>query len=184
MNNFVKKLTSVRILAIVNFTILFFSFFSLIFYVFNYYKTEDFNKKIMQDENLSSYKQTFEARFASAYWLAKKEMYKESSILFNNLIAEANDEQKAAIHYNIGNIFFKKGLIINGTNMTVRDEAEYLFQQAKKSYQASLKLSNQHWDARHNLDRILTMLPPDPTPGVGDSDAPGLIMGNIPIGLP
>jgi mxaK protein len=28
------------------------------------------------------------------------------------------------------------------------------------------------------------MLPPDPTPGVGDSDSPGLIMGNIPVGLP
>jgi len=28
------------------------------------------------------------------------------------------------------------------------------------------------------------MLPPDPTPGVGESDSPGLIMGNIPVGLP
>jgi hypothetical protein len=28
------------------------------------------------------------------------------------------------------------------------------------------------------------MLPKDPTPGIGDSDSPGLIMGNIPVGLP
>jgi len=28
------------------------------------------------------------------------------------------------------------------------------------------------------------MLPATPTPGVGESDNPGLIMGNIPIGLP
>jgi len=28
------------------------------------------------------------------------------------------------------------------------------------------------------------MLPSEPTPGIGDSDSPGLIMGNIPVGLP
>jgi mxaK protein len=66
----------------------------------------------------------------------------------------------------------------------VRDEAEYLFRQAKVAYVASLKLDNSHWGTRHNLDRLLTMLPATPTPGVGESDNPGLIMGNIPIGLP
>jgi len=111
-------------------------------------------------------------------------MFKESTILFNNLLDEANEDQQSAIHYNIGNIFFKRGLIINGTSMTVRDEAEYLLRQAKKAYVQSLKLNNTHWDAKHNLDRLLTMLPGDPTPGVGDSDSPGLIMGNIPVGLP
>lgn len=59
-----------------------------------------------------------------------------------------------------------------------------MFRQAKKAYVQSLKLNNTHWDAKHNLDRLLTMLPGDPTPGVGDSDSPGLIMGNIPVGLP
>jgi hypothetical protein len=34
------------------------------------------------------------------------------------------------------------------------------------------------------MDRVITLLPENPTPGVGDSDSPGLIMGNIPTGLP
>jgi mxaK protein len=34
------------------------------------------------------------------------------------------------------------------------------------------------------LDRILTMLPSTPTPGVGGDEKAGLIMGNIPVGLP
>jgi hypothetical protein len=66
----------------------------------------------------------------------------------------------------------------------VRDEAEYLLRQAKTAYLQSLRFDNSNWGARHNLDRLLTMLPATPTPGVGESDTPGLIMGNIPVGLP
>ena len=128
--------------------------------------------------------QSFEAKFSTAYWLAKNERYKEATLLFNKSINNADNTQKAAIQYNLGNIFFRRGLAINGANMTVRDEAEYLFVQAKTAYQQSLRLDNSFWDARHNMDRILTMLPGTPTPGVGESDTPGLIMGSIPVGLP
>jgi mxaK protein len=160
---------------------------SSIFMAFNFYglfKANQFNQQVLAGDPPESFEQSFEARFSTAYWLAKKEMFKEATILFNNLMKEANEDQKSALQYNIGNIFFKRGLIINGTSMTVRDEVEYLFQQANKAYQQSLKLKPYYWDAKHNLDRLLTMLPPDPTPGIGDSDSPGLIMGNIPVGLP
>lgn len=128
--------------------------------------------------------QSFEAKFSTAFWLAKNERYKEATLLFNKALNSANTTQKAAIQYNLGNIFFRRGLAINGANMTVRDEAEYLFRQAKTAYQQSLRLDNSFWDARHNMDRILTMLPGTPTPGTGESDTPGLIMGSIPVGLP
>ena len=96
----------------------------------------------------------------------------------------ANDNQKSAVQYNIGNISFLRGLAINGTNMTVKAEAEYLVRQAKTAYVNSLKLDNSHWDAKHNLDRVIGMLPGTPTPGVGEGDKAGLIMGNVPVGLP
>lgn len=143
-----------------------------------------FNAAINQANTPKTDRQSFEAKFATAYWLAHNERYKEATLLFNKLLGSANTEQKAAIQYNLGNIFFRRGLIINGANMTVRAEAEYLFRQAKTAYQQSLRLDNTNWGARHNLDRLLTMLPGTPTPGVGESDTPGLIMGNIPVGLP
>jgi len=143
-----------------------------------------FNEAISAGKPPRSDLQSFEAKFATAYWLAKNERYKEATLLFNKALNGANAEQKAAIHYNLGNIFFLRGLIINGTSMTVRDEAEYLLRQAKTAYLQSLRLDNSNWGARHNLDRLLTMLPATPTPGVGESDTPGLIMGNIPVGLP
>jgi len=143
-----------------------------------------FNEAISEGKPPKSDLQSFEAKFATAYWLAKNERYKEATLLFNKALNGATTEQKAAIHYNLGNIFFLRGLIINGTSMTVRDEAEYLLRQAKTAYLQSLRFDNSNWGARHNLDRLLTMLPATPTPGVGESDTPGLIMGNIPVGLP
>ena len=143
-----------------------------------------FNEAISDGKPPKSDLQSFEAKFATAFWLAKNERYKEATLLFNKALNGATTEQKAVIHYNLGNIFFLRGLIINGTSMTVRDEAEYLLRQAKTAYLQSLRFDNLNWGARHNLDRLLTMLPATPTPGVGESDTPGLIMGNIPVGLP
>ena len=143
-----------------------------------------FNQAISDGKPPKTDTQSFEAKFATAYWLAMNERYKEATLLFNKALNNANTEQKAAIHFNLGNIFFRRGLAINGANMTVRDEAEYLLRQAKTAYQQSLRLDNSNWGARHNLDRLLTMLPGTPTPGVGESDTPGLIMGSIPVGLP
>jgi len=143
-----------------------------------------FNQAISDGKPPKTDTQSFEAKFATAYWLAKNERYKEATLLFNKALNNANTEQKAAIHFNLGNIFFRRGLAINAANMTVRDEAEYLLRQAKTAYQQSLRLDNSNWGARHNLDRLLTMLPGTPTPGVGESDTPGLIMGSIPVGLP
>ncbi|MFZ3086779.1 MAG: tetratricopeptide repeat protein [Methylotenera sp.] len=145
---------------------------------------EAFNEAISAGKPPKTDLQSFEAKFSTAYWLAQNERYKEATLLFNKALNGATTEQKAAIQYNLGNIFFRRGLIINGTSMTVRDEAEYLFRQAKTAYQQSLRLNHSNWGARHNLDRLLTMLPGTPTPGVGESDTPGLIMGNIPVGLP
>lgn len=144
-----------------------------------------FNQSVLAGKPPESDQQSFEAKFATALYLAKKERYKESILLFTALMPKAADNnQRSAVQYNIGNISFLRGLAINGTNMTVKAEAEYLVGQAKTAYVSSLKLDNSHWDAKHNLDRVLGMLPGTPTPGVGDGEKAGLIMGNVPVGLP
>ena len=143
-----------------------------------------FNAAVSSGKTPATEQQSFAARFSTAFWLTKNRRFKESTLLFNQLAETATPAQKSAIQYNLGNIFFMRGLAIGGSSMTVRNETEYLLRQAMVAYQQSLRLENRHWDARHNLDRILTLLPETPTPGVGESDMPGLIMGNIPVGLP
>lgn len=145
---------------------------------------QSFNKAVLEGKTPATDAGSFEAKFSAAYWLARGGRYQDATLLFLQLLEQGTPAQQAAVHYNVGNIFFLRGLAIHGRDMTVRDEATYLFTQAKSAYLQSLRLDETQWDARHNLDRILGILPEDPSPGVGESDSPGLIMGNIPVGLP
>jgi hypothetical protein len=148
------------------------------------HQIDEFNRAVSAGKTPATDTQSLEAKFSAAYWLARGGRYQDATLLFLQLVESGSPSQKSAVQYNLGNIFFLRGLAINGRDLTVRDEAVYLFTQAKTAYMQSLRLDNTHWDARHNLDRILDMLPADPVPGVGESDSPGLIMGNIPVGLP
>lgn len=143
-----------------------------------------FNQAAMAGKTPETDKDSFEAKFATALYLAKKERYKESTLLFSALMPKANVEQKSAVQYNLGNIFLLRANQMSGNTASVHQEAEYLMNQAKTAYVASLKLDHTQWDAKHNLDRLLGLIPEIPTPGVGEGDKAGLIMGNIPVGLP
>jgi len=143
-----------------------------------------FNAAVTSGKPPQTDKLSFEANYSTAYWLARKERYKESSLLFLRLAEKGTPTQRAAVQHNLGNIFLLRALEVGGNTTSVRDEVEYLLTQAKNAYKQSLKRDNSYWGTRHNLDRVLSLLPDTPTPGVGESDSPGLIMGNIPVGLP
>lgn len=144
----------------------------------------NFNQAVSAGKTPDTDKESFEAKFATALYLAKKERYKEAILLFNALVPKANNAQKSALHYNVGNIFLLRANALGGRGAAIAQEAEYLMLQAKTSYESSLKLDSSQWDAKHNLDRLLGLLPSTPTPGVGDGEKAGLIMGNVPVGLP
>jgi hypothetical protein len=144
-----------------------------------------FNLAVSTGKSPQTDRQSLEAKFSTAYWLAKNERFKEATLLYSQLTEKGTPSQRAAVHHNIGNMFFLKSLQVSGGNdPKVRDEVEYLLTQAHSSYKQALKLDNSNWGTRRNLDRVITLLPETPTPGVGESDSPGLIMGNIPVGLP
>jgi mxaK protein len=144
-----------------------------------------FNHAVSTGKAPQTDKQSYEARYSTAYWLAKNERFKEATLLFSQLSQKGTPSQRAAVQHNIGNMFFLKSLQVSGNNDSkTRDEVEYLLTQAHGAYKQALKMDNSHWGTRRNLDRVISLLPETPTPGVGESDSPGLIMGNIPVGLP
>jgi hypothetical protein len=51
------------------------------------------------------------------------------------------------------------------------------------AYQQSLRLDNRFMGARYNLDRVLRLLP-EHSIAKNDQDELGIVMGNIPSGLP
>ncbi len=144
-----------------------------------------FNQAVSTGKAPQTERQSFEAKYAVAYWLAKNERYKEATLLFTKLIDGTPALQRSAVLHNIGNMFFLKAIQVTGGNdNSTRDEVEYLLTQAMTSYKNALKADNSNWGTRRNYDRVMSLLPEKPTPGVGESDNPGLIMGNIPNGLP
>lgn len=148
-------------------------------------QVNDFNEAVTTAKPPKTDKLSYEAKYAQAYWLANKEYYKESTQLFTGLTQTNTTTNRSAVFHNLGNMFFLKALRIDsGNDVRARDEAEYLLTEAKTAYVHSIKLDNSNWGTRRNLDRVLSLLPEVPTPGVSDSDSPGMIMGNIPVGLP
>jgi mxaK protein len=144
-----------------------------------------FNEAVITSDPPKTDKLSYEAKYAQAYWLAKKEYYKESTKLFTGLTQTSTASNRAAVFHNIGNMFFLKALRVDGGNdLRARDEVEYLLSEAKTAYKKAVKLDNSNWGTRRNLDRVLSLLPEVPTPGMSDSDSPGMIMSNIPVGLP
>lgn len=175
----VKKLTIILIVLVVASSI------GIAYTLNRIRQVNAFNLAVSSGKSPQTDKQSYEARYSTAYWLAKNERFKESTLLFSQLSQKGTPSQRAAVQHNIGNIFFLKSLQVGGNNDSkTRDEVEYLLTQAHSAYKQALKMDNSHWGTRRNLDRVISLLPETPTPGVGESDSPGLIMGNIPVGLP
>lgn len=144
---------------------------------------EQFNKALAAGAVPNDPEFRFESRYAAAYAFAAGGRLHDAAQLFNQLLeSEGTRRQIAALHYDLGNIFLIRGLMVNRNGETVRDEAEYLLNQARLAYQQSLRLDARHWDVRYNLDRVLSMLPDKPTED--EQDKLGIVMGNIPTGLP
>ena len=96
---------------------------------------EAFNLAVSTGKNPQTDKQSFEAKYATAYWLAKNERFKEATLLYSQLTQKGTLSQRAAVQHNIGNMFFLKALQVSGGNDSkIRDEVEYLLMQAHSSY--------------------------------------------------
>ncbi len=144
-----------------------------------------FNEAVKTGQPRVTDKLSYENKYAQAYWLAQKTYYKEATKLFSGLTQTSTASNRASVFHNIGNMFFHKALRLNtGSDVRARDEAEYLLTEAKTAYKHAVKLDNSNWGTRRNLDRVLSLLPDTPQAGLSDSDSPGMVMGNIPVGLP
>ena len=145
---------------------------------------EQFNQMVLAGQKPAASNYPFETKYAAAYALATQGRYQDATQLFGQLMeSQGTPSQIAAVQYNLGNIFMVRGLMVNHNGDTVKDEAEYLLNQARLAYEQSLRLDNSHLDARHNLDRVLSMLPENPN-AKDEQDKLGIVMGNIPTGLP
>lgn len=147
-------------------------------------EVEQFNQSVLSGQSPKTSDYPFETKYAAAYMLAIKGRYQDATQLFNQLMeSSGTPAQISAVQYNLGNIFMVRGLMVGYNGEELKGEAEYLLNQARLAFEQSLRLDNRHLDARHNLDRVLSLLP-DGSNTEGEQDKLGIIMGSIPTGLP
>lgn len=148
------------------------------------HKIEQFNLAALTGGQPNPKAYPYEAKFAAAYWLAKQGRYQDAAQLYGQLLeTKGTPDQVAAVQYNLGSLFMIRGLMVNHNGETVKDESEYLLNQARLAFQQSLRLDSSHMDVRYHLDWVLSMLPAEP--GQEEKqDKMGIVMGNIPTGLP
>ncbi len=148
------------------------------------YKVETFNEAILNGRKPALNNYVFERKYAAAYTLASNGRFQDASQLFGQLLEMDIDKQKrAAVQYNLGNIFLTRGLLVHQNGTEVRDKAEYLFNQARIAYKQSLSLDNQHLDVKYNYDRVLRLLPKDANYR-DEKEELGIVVESLPTGLP
>ncbi|MEY3746827.1 MAG: hypothetical protein RL194_286, partial [Pseudomonadota bacterium] len=62
-----------------------------------------FNRAVLSAKTPDTDRQSYEAKFATAYWLAKNERFKEATILFLQLAEVGDNNQRSAVQHNLGN---------------------------------------------------------------------------------
>ena len=110
------KLLNVKNITVFLFIAAGYFIYLLSFSLFEIYQIDKFNAALKKGDAPQQFEQGYEARFSTAFQIAKKGHFKEATILFNNLSKEGTDDQKSAVYYNIGNIYFKRALLVNGTS--------------------------------------------------------------------
>lgn len=147
-------------------------------------KIEVFNQAILHGNKPPFNDYQFETKYAAAYTLASNGRYQDASQLFGQLLEmDIDEQQRAAVQYNLGNIFLSRGLLVHQNGAEVKDKAEYLFNQARMAYKQSLTSDNQHIDVKYNYDRVLRLLPKE-SRYKDEKEELGIIMESLPTGLP
>ncbi len=102
-------------------------------------------------------------RFAAA-WLAHQQgEFKAARAAYSELEHAADPVLRVAAMYNLGNTYLQQAARFDPVSDA--DRILPLVEMAKASYRSALALDSEHWNARHNLEKAL-LLVPDPDPKV------------------
>jgi len=96
-------------------------------------------------------------RFAEAYSLQQAGRYQDARLVYSGLEHSAAPGMRAAVLYNMGNTYLEQAATIDLHKDA--DRALPLIELAKSSYRELLRIDDQHWNGRYNLERALQLSP-------------------------
>ena len=130
-----------------------------------------------------------EIRFAYAWHLAERGLFDNAVEAYSKAEIDSTPEMLKDVYYNMGNLYLKQAIEL-AEKMGV-DRAMALADVAKDMYESALKIDDQFWDAKFNLEaaqRLSRDLPlgrvQESEEGVESSTELWSAMPGFPIGLP
>ena len=95
--------------------------------------------------------------FAQAYGLQQAGRLQDARVAYSKLERSADLKLRAAALYNMGTTYLDEAVTIDLHKDA--DRALPLLELAKTSYRELLRIDEQHWDGRYNLERALRLSP-------------------------
>jgi mxaK protein len=95
--------------------------------------------------------------FAKAYAEQAQGRLQAARVLYSTLERADDPQLRVAALFNLGNTYLQQALLVDIA--ADPDLALPLIELAKATYRELLAFDSKHWDARHNLERALKLLP-------------------------
>lgn len=120
------------------------------------HKARSFNAALERGDFLQTDQRTARGRFAGAYALQQEGEFEKALTAYGE-VNTRDAELAAAVTFNTANLYLRRALLLEGED--ARDLAIPLIELAKENYRDLLRSNSQHWDAKYNLERALSLLP-------------------------
>ncbi len=151
---------------------------------YQYWRAQQVNTALRQGQLVSDTQYPLQQKFSAAYAQGQKQDYKHAMQTYNQLLEmPIATRQQSMVHANIGYNMLKLGLSrrLNEDGSLI-DDSRYDITQAKSALEQSLRLAPDNVVAKFNLSVLLSLLPKNM--GNAEKEKSGVLLSNMPIGLP
>jgi|GEM_PF-258971 len=102
--------------------------------------------------------------FAKAYSLDTQGRYQEALSLYNSIEYQNDQTLRERVKYNMGTIYLREAAKLwNAEGVEAYARVNTLLELAETAFREVLRLNDQNWDARYNLEYALRIRPPAKT---------------------
>ncbi len=130
-----------------------------------------FSQALSRGDSFESYQpDTAHARFARAYMLHQAGRLREALAVYSAVDANGDSGIGPAVKFNLANLYIQYAHELGDDD--AGDLALPLLELAKENYREVLRTNDQAWDAKHNLEIALALLPDAEEQELADEQMP------------
>jgi mxaK protein len=142
----------------------------IVYELFTIYTISEYNRYIEDPSRLQSTQDhPPQLIFAKAHYVDAQGQYREALSLYNSIEYHDAPTLRERVKYNMGTIYLQEAVKLwNAEGVEAYARVNTLLELAEAAYREVLRLNDQNWDARYNLEYAMRIRPPAKTVGKAD----------------